>query len=175
MTDSQFLFAAADFGYMINLFNLMPVLPLDGGRATSVLSPWIVAAGSAGMCAAVFNGSITSPMGHIIALMSVFGTYQAFFGERERFHENTGAREKMRVGASYLALVVGLMGAMAINNRYRKSPAQIRHEKGQRPQSDMERQLLSFAEEHKDPDHDVRTTLESQDPWLANNNNSKRQ
>eukprot|EP00588_Corethron_pennatum_P005372 CAMPEP_0194284744 /NCGR_PEP_ID=MMETSP0169-20130528/28467_1 /TAXON_ID=218684 /ORGANISM="Corethron pennatum, Strain L29A3" /LENGTH=238 /DNA_ID=CAMNT_0039030657 /DNA_START=11 /DNA_END=723 /DNA_ORIENTATION=- len=38
--DSQLLFALADFGYMINLFNLLPIGSLDGGRICGALSPW---------------------------------------------------------------------------------------------------------------------------------------
>ena len=36
---------------MINLFNLLPVLPLDGGRAMAALSPWVWFAGFAGLIA----------------------------------------------------------------------------------------------------------------------------
>jgi len=32
MTDSQLCFALADFGYMVNLFNLLPIGQMDGGR-----------------------------------------------------------------------------------------------------------------------------------------------
>lgn len=39
--DSRLLLALAQSGFLINLFNLIPVSPLDGGRITSVLSPRI--------------------------------------------------------------------------------------------------------------------------------------
>jgi Zn-dependent protease len=39
-TDSQLLFALADFGYMINLFNLMPIGSMDGGRIGGALSKY---------------------------------------------------------------------------------------------------------------------------------------
>jgi Zn-dependent protease len=32
MTGSQLLIALADFGYMINLFNLLPIGSMDGGE-----------------------------------------------------------------------------------------------------------------------------------------------
>ena len=32
LTDSQLLYALADFGFMINLFNLLPIGSMDGGR-----------------------------------------------------------------------------------------------------------------------------------------------
>jgi Zn-dependent protease len=43
--------ALAYIGFLINLFNLLPVLPLDGGRAMAALSPWVWFAGFAGLIA----------------------------------------------------------------------------------------------------------------------------
>ena len=43
-SNSQLLLALAYSGFILNLFNLIPVSPLDGGRITAVLSPriWFV-------------------------------------------------------------------------------------------------------------------------------------
>ncbi|MDX6215201.1 MAG: hypothetical protein QOG99_785, partial [Frankiales bacterium] len=42
--DSDFLRALAYTGFLLNLFNLLPFLPLDGGRTAAAVSPklWIV-------------------------------------------------------------------------------------------------------------------------------------
>ena len=42
--DSRLLLALAQSGFLINLFNLIPISPLDGGRITAVLSPrvWFI-------------------------------------------------------------------------------------------------------------------------------------
>jgi Zn-dependent protease len=42
--DSEFLVAMAFVGFFINLFNLLPIVPLDGGRAVAALHPafWLV-------------------------------------------------------------------------------------------------------------------------------------
>jgi len=42
---SQLLMALAYSGFMINLFNLIPISPLDGGRITAIISPKVWFAG----------------------------------------------------------------------------------------------------------------------------------
>jgi Zn-dependent protease len=45
-TDSALLLAIAYAGLFLNLFNLLPVSPLDGGRITAIISPriWLIGA-----------------------------------------------------------------------------------------------------------------------------------
>lgn len=40
-TGSQLFYELAMFGFLLNLFNMLPVPPLDGGRVTAAVSPWI--------------------------------------------------------------------------------------------------------------------------------------
>jgi Zn-dependent protease len=49
--DSNFLKALAFVGFLINLFNLLPIVPLDGGRAVAALHPSLWALGLAGLVA----------------------------------------------------------------------------------------------------------------------------
>jgi Zn-dependent protease len=49
--DSRFLKAMAFVGFLINLFNLLPIVPLDGGRAVAALHPAIWLAGLVGLVA----------------------------------------------------------------------------------------------------------------------------
>jgi len=41
LTGANILLELAFFGYLLNLFNLLPVPPLDGGRIVAAVSPWI--------------------------------------------------------------------------------------------------------------------------------------
>src|SRR2546430_13627238 len=43
--------ALAFTGFFLNLFNLLPVVPLDGGRAMAAMTPWMWFAGFAGLVA----------------------------------------------------------------------------------------------------------------------------
>ena len=51
--DSQHLKALAFLGFLINLFNLLPVIPLDGGRITAALHPALWFIGFLGLLALV--------------------------------------------------------------------------------------------------------------------------
>jgi Zn-dependent protease len=41
LTGDELFKALAFVGFLLNLFNLLPVLPLDGGRAMAAVSPWM--------------------------------------------------------------------------------------------------------------------------------------
>ena len=51
LDDSGSVIAMAFVGFFINLFNLLPIVPLDGGRAVAALHPAIWAVGLAGLVA----------------------------------------------------------------------------------------------------------------------------
>ena len=57
---SHFLVALAFVGFFINLFNLIPVVPLDGGRAVAALHPAIWLVGLVGLVALRFCGRARS-------------------------------------------------------------------------------------------------------------------
>ena len=63
--------ALAYIGFFLNLFNLLPVLPLDGGRAMAALSPWVWFAGFAGLI--VLTVFFPNP---ILLLVILFGGHR---------------------------------------------------------------------------------------------------
>jgi len=48
-TQSPLAEELAYWGFLLNLFNMLPVPPLDGGRVAAAMSPWLWVAGLAGM------------------------------------------------------------------------------------------------------------------------------
>ena len=105
-TGEEFWQALAYVGFFINLFNLLPVLPLDGGRAMAALSPWVWFAGYAGLIALTF--AFPNP---ILILVLLLGGYESWHRWKNRntpesraFHD-VPARTRALVAITYLRLI----------------------------------------------------------------------
>jgi Zn-dependent protease len=78
-TNSDLLRAAAHTGFLLNLFNLLPIVPLDGGRAMAAIHPALWIAGIAGLGVLL----IFSPNA-ILILILVLGGREAWVRWRSR-------------------------------------------------------------------------------------------
>jgi Zn-dependent protease len=101
--------ALAYIGFFINLLNLLPVLPLDGGRAMAALSPWVWFVGFAGLLALMVF--FPNP---ILLLVIVFGGLETWrrwkarkTPEAQEYHR-VPPRTRALVAATYLLLVAAL-------------------------------------------------------------------
>ena len=112
--DSKLLVALAFVGFLLNLFNLAPVVPLDGGRAMAALHPAIWGVGLVGLVGL----TIVAP-NPILLLILVLGGLEMW--RRWRSRNEPGARAYYRVrpwqravvGATYLGLAATLALAMS--------------------------------------------------------------
>ena len=108
-TGEEFWQALTYVGFFINLFNLLPVLPLDGGRAMAALSPWVWFAGYAGLVALTFI--FPNP---ILILILVIGGYESWQrwkmrkSPEARAYHAIPARTRALVAITYLGLAVAL-------------------------------------------------------------------
>ena len=111
--DSNFLKAIAFVGFLLNLFNLLPIVPLDGGRAVAALHPAIWIAGLAGL--AVLAYFRPNP---ILLIVLVLGGMEAWNRWRTRNdpekHEYYKVKPWQRavVAVVYLGLAAFLVLAM---------------------------------------------------------------
>jgi Zn-dependent protease len=109
-TDDRLLLSIAYSGFMINLFNLIPVSPLDGGRITAVLSPRIWLAGAPMLMAMFFYRP--SPLLILLGLAAI-PQLRAAWRYDPKAPENAAyygisAEDRLTYAGFYLALVVFL-------------------------------------------------------------------
>ena len=109
-TDDDFWYALAFTGLFLNLFNLLPVVPLDGGRAMAALSPWMWFVGLAAMITLVFL--VPNPILILIALFAMFETYRRWKNRRKG---EEGNQDYYRVKPAHrLAVFVVYIGLIAL-------------------------------------------------------------
>jgi Zn-dependent protease len=112
--DSNFLVALAFTAFFLNLFNLIPVVPLDGGRAVAALSPVLWAVGLAMLLALVLFWH--NPIGLFIL---VLGGVELWRRWRERGDPARAAYYRVSpwqrtiVAVTYVGLAAALLVAMA--------------------------------------------------------------
>jgi Zn-dependent protease len=113
-THSQIALALSWFGFTINLFNLLPVPPLDGGRVAAAISPWIWILGLVGMGIMVVSdikagqGVGILPLILLFALPRILRTLKP--KGRSGPYYAIGRLAPVVIGAAYLALLILLVG-----------------------------------------------------------------
>jgi Zn-dependent protease len=104
-TGDEFWRALAFIGFFLNLFNLLPVVPLDGGRAMAALSPWAWWVGFAALIGLTFV--FPSPIMLLILLFGGIESWRRFKArntpESKAYHA-IPARTRALVAATYLGL-----------------------------------------------------------------------
>jgi Zn-dependent protease len=108
-TGSDFWRALAFIGFFLNLFNLLPLVPLDGGRAMAALSPWVWLVGFAGLVAMTFF--FPSPILILILVLGGMESWRRWKARNTpegRAYHRIPTRTRVLVGATYLLLIVAL-------------------------------------------------------------------
>jgi Zn-dependent protease len=107
--------ALAFTGFFLNLFNLLPVVPLDGGRAMAAMAPWMWFLGFAAMIplALIFP----NPIIFLILLIAGFETYKRWQlrktgGEQQRAYYKVRPLDRALVAAVYISLIALLVVGM---------------------------------------------------------------
>ncbi len=113
-TGSGFFLGLAYVGFFLNLFNLFPVLPLDGGWIVGSISPWLWLFGLVGVIAAFVTGWLRNPFVFVLVLLSLPYLWQ---GLRRGGAPPGGVPatqpQRWTMGLCYLSLCAFLAWAMA--------------------------------------------------------------
>ena len=99
-------YALASSGFLINLFNLIPIYPLDGGRVIGAVTRWLWAVGAV-VGVAVFLVT-SSPMMLLVLLLGLLNARQLLRPPREGYYRIPASR-RLAIGGCYVGLVVLLV------------------------------------------------------------------
>ena len=105
-TQNPFFLALAYVTFFINLFNLTPVMPLDGGWITGAVSPYLWIAGLLFLIFEFVTGHLTNPMIIVLVALSIRGVWQGLRTGRTGYGNVMPATPSQRwiMGACYVAL-----------------------------------------------------------------------
>jgi Zn-dependent protease len=111
--DSELLVALAFTGFFLNLFNLLPIVPLDGGRAMAAVHPALWALGLAGLVALAF----WHPNPILIVILALGGLelwrrWQARGAPEAAAYYAVRPWQRFAAGGTYLVLAALLAVAM---------------------------------------------------------------
>jgi Zn-dependent protease len=111
-SDDEFWKALAFTGFFLNLFNLLPVVPLDGGRAMAAMAPWMWFVGFGALVLLLFIWP--NPILLIIVLFGGFETYRRWKHRKQGLDGNPAYYRVKPLHRALVALVyVGLVVALA--------------------------------------------------------------
>lgn len=123
-TENPLFLGLAYFNFLINLFNLAPMLPLDGGRAVGAMSPvfWLLGIGT--MVALLFV--MPNPILILVAVlggMELWRRWKTRNTPEGRAYHKIDLRHRVMVGLVYIGLVAVLALLMAAT--YVPNPAAL--------------------------------------------------
>ncbi len=115
-THDQFWYMAANVGAFINLFNMIPALPFDGGRIAGALSPilWVFGfAAFLGLSIALHVPFFFIIIFGLLALPSAIAGWRGYVDPRYATMSRAG---RVRVGLWYLVTLFALFYLMTISH-----------------------------------------------------------
>jgi Zn-dependent protease len=105
-SDKPLFLAIAFAGFLINLLNLLPVGPLDGGRISGAVSKWMWLFGGAILVYKTVRQH--NPLLVLILILSAFQVYNSIVHEKESDFYALTAAQRITIALAYFAIVVFL-------------------------------------------------------------------
>jgi Zn-dependent protease len=107
--------ALAYTGFLLNLFNLLPVVPLDGGRAMAAMAPWMWFGGFLSLIPLLFF--FPNPIFLLILFFAGRETYRRWRlrrsgGAQQDRYYRVSRRDRLLIAAVYLGLIALLVVGM---------------------------------------------------------------
>ncbi len=117
LVHSDMLIALAYVGFLLNLFNLLPIVPLDGGRAMAAMAPWMWFVGFGALLVMLF----ALPFNPIVLIIVLFGGFELYRrwqlrktrSPAQEAYYRVAPHHRLLVGAVYIGLAAALAFGMA--------------------------------------------------------------
>jgi Zn-dependent protease len=116
-TGNDFWKALAFTGFFLNLFNLLPVVPLDGGRAMAAMSPWMWWVGFFALLVLLFVWP--NPVIVLITVLAGFELYRRWQRRKDpeaQAYYSVSRRNRAIVAVVYLGLIALLVLGMDVTH-----------------------------------------------------------
>lgn len=121
LTGNSLFLALAYTGFFLNLFNLAPISPLDGGRIVTALSPWLWILGFIALiCMVVAHFNFILLVILAVSLPRLFSLFRRKTEAERRYFEVTPA-QRVIMGTLYFGLIVLLVFGMEMTYISRES------------------------------------------------------
>jgi Zn-dependent protease len=107
---SDFLLQLAAVGFLINLFNLIPMLPLDGGRAAAALHPAIWFVGLIGLL--VYGFVAGAPIVLFILILGGFELWKRWTNRNSPSsvaYYSLRPQQRLTIGTLYVVVVAATL------------------------------------------------------------------
>jgi Zn-dependent protease len=113
-TDQSWLVTVAMFSFIINLFNLIPVPPLDGGRICAAVSPWfwLIGLGLLGASIVYFHAWNSIVIVILVLVMAIPRMRQTLFrpaAPELRAYYATHISNRLTMALMYIGLIAALI------------------------------------------------------------------
>ncbi len=119
LTNSNLLLALAYVAFFLNLINLVPVVPFDGGRAMAAMAPamWFVGLGAIAVLLIVSH----NPFLLLFLVLGALETRRRWRARKTRSLEQAAyyrvsTRQRVLIGGVYVALIVVLILGMDVSH-----------------------------------------------------------
>jgi len=122
-TGSGFWFALAATGFLLNLFNMIPVSPLDGGRVVGVLTRWLWLVGY--VIGGVVFFATRSPIVFLILLLGLATLPRLLRDPPPGYYDVAPARRLAMAGAYFGLIAIMATGMMASDHLGGADPSRL--------------------------------------------------
>ncbi len=117
LVHSDMLIALGYVGFLLNLFNLLPIVPLDGGRAMAAMAPWMWFVGFGALLVMLF----ALPFNPIVLIIVLFGGFELYRrwqlrktrSPSQEAYYRVAPHHRLLVGVVYIGLAAALAFGMA--------------------------------------------------------------